>query len=93
MAIELNPYHAAAYESRGRAYASNGDYTKAVADVTKASDLLQSSATEPKKVVAAPTPTKPVEEATAIREHRDPSNSCGDDETGRTAEGHKAGTS
>jgi hypothetical protein len=42
-----------AYESRGRAYASKGDYTNAVADVTKAGDLAPKAALQSKATTSA----------------------------------------
>ena len=62
-----------AYENRARAFVSKGDYTRAVADVTKAGELTPKMAvqtrrcsvsdrTQPQKVVAKPVvPEKPAQ--------------------------------
>jgi hypothetical protein len=59
--MEIRPDNAAAYENRGRAYASKGDYTRAVADETKATELIAKSKARPATgSITKPTkPTKP----------------------------------
>ena len=52
-AIGLKPDYAAAYENRARAYVAKGDYTRAVADVTKAGELTPKVAVRPKAVPSA----------------------------------------
>jgi tetratricopeptide (TPR) repeat protein len=54
--IEIRPDNAAAYENRGRAYASKGDYTHAIADAMKASELIAKATAQPEKM--APKPPK-----------------------------------
>jgi hypothetical protein len=51
--IGLKPDYATAYESRARALVSKGDYTRAVADVTKAGELTPKLAVRPKAVPSA----------------------------------------
>jgi hypothetical protein len=65
----LRPDYAAAYENRARIFASKGDYTRAVADVTKAGELASSvtvqSRAVPSATEAAKTPAKPQPKATS----------------------------
>ena len=45
--IQMAPDNASAYDNRGRAYASKGDYTHAVEDVTKAHELMAKATAQP----------------------------------------------
>ena len=45
-----------AYDNRGRAYASKGDYTRAIADEVRASQLIAKATIQP--TVIAPTAPK-----------------------------------
>jgi hypothetical protein len=56
----LRPDYAAAYENRARIFASKGDYTRAVADVTKAGELASSVTVQSKAVPTATEPAKPL---------------------------------
>src|SRR5262249_16626727 len=53
-AIVLDPNYAAAYNGRGRAYVSKGDYVRAVDDVTRAGELTRKERSQPAVVKAAP---------------------------------------